>query len=56
MTISNFQTSEEELTFLRTKVQKLLSQNENRMMLKFEKKKCKELELKITKVEADNAR
>lgn len=56
MTLSSFQTREEELTFLRTKVQKLLSQNENRMMLKFEKKKCKELENKIAVVEKDNAR
>lgn len=56
ITVTSFQSHEEELTFLRTKVQKLLSQNENRMMLKFEKQKCRELESKIAIVETENSR
>jgi hypothetical protein len=43
-TIESFQTDEQEFQFLRTKVQKLLSQNENRALLKYEKQKSKQLQ------------
>ena len=56
MTLSSFKSHEEELQFLRDKVQKLLSDNENRLMLKFEKQKCKELERNIAIAEAENTR
>ena len=46
----SFQEDERELNFLRTKVQKLLSQNENRLLLKYERKKGKELENKLYSV------
>ncbi|KAJ3248238.1 hypothetical protein HK104_007735, partial [Borealophlyctis nickersoniae] len=40
----------DELRFLRTKVQKLLSQNENRMLVKYERKRSKELERALERV------
>nr|KAJ3419869.1 hypothetical protein HK105_006409 [Polyrhizophydium stewartii] len=46
-TVLSFQSDQSELNFLRTKVQKLLSQNENRLLLKFERKKAKELEMQV---------
>ncbi|KAJ3307242.1 hypothetical protein HDV03_001727 [Kappamyces sp. JEL0829] len=55
-TVSSFRSQEDEFQFLRTKVQKLLSQNENRMMLKFEKQRCRELEDNIAVLEKENVR
>ncbi|KAJ3318268.1 hypothetical protein HDV06_000711 [Boothiomyces sp. JEL0866] len=52
--INNYQQKEDEFTFLRTKVQKLISQNENRFLLRFEKQKCAELEQKIQALEIEN--
>lgn len=55
-TIANFQSDQRELNFLRTKVQKLLSQNENRLLLKFERKKCRDLEKMLVELEEENKR
>ncbi|KAJ3274301.1 hypothetical protein HDV01_003145 [Terramyces sp. JEL0728] len=52
--LNNYQEKEDEFTFLRTKVQKLISQNENRFLLRFEKQKCTELEQKIETLETEN--
>ncbi|KAJ3312910.1 Clathrin heavy chain linker domain-containing protein 1 [Boothiomyces sp. JEL0838] len=52
--INNYQEKEDEFTFLRTKVQKLISQNENRFLLRFEKQKCAELENRIQILETEN--
>ncbi|KAI8896845.1 hypothetical protein BC833DRAFT_650056 [Globomyces pollinis-pini] len=52
--ISSYQTNEQEFVFLRTKVQKLLAQNENRMLLKFEKQNSKELQKKIIQLTEEN--
>ncbi|KAH9254494.1 hypothetical protein BASA81_007607 [Batrachochytrium salamandrivorans] len=46
-TVLSFQGDQSEVNFLRTKVQKLLSQNENRLLLKFERKKARELETQV---------
>ncbi|KAJ3255492.1 Clathrin heavy chain linker domain-containing protein 1 [Boothiomyces macroporosus] len=51
--INNYQEKEDEFTFLRTKVQKLISQNENRFLLRFEKQKCAELENRIQILESN---
>ncbi|KAL5037095.1 hypothetical protein BDV3_006197 [Batrachochytrium dendrobatidis] len=53
-TVLSFQGDQNELNFLRTKVQKLLSQNENRLLLKFERKKAKELEMQVNSLLAEN--
>ena len=42
--LTAFYTDQQELDFLRTKVVKLVSVNENRLLLKYEKRKCKDLE------------
>ncbi|KAL2912192.1 Clathrin heavy chain linker domain-containing protein 1 [Polyrhizophydium stewartii] len=55
-TVLSFQSDQSELNFLRTKVQKLLSQNENRLLLKFERKKAKELEMQVEGLKAENER
>ncbi|KAJ1566416.1 hypothetical protein HK096_001503, partial [Nowakowskiella sp. JEL0078] len=48
--ISNFHSDQHELEFLRMKVQKLLSQNENRLLLKYERSKGQELENIVEKL------
>ncbi|TPX67269.1 hypothetical protein SpCBS45565_g03928 [Spizellomyces sp. 'palustris'] len=53
-TIASFQNDQRELNFLRTKVQKLLSQNENRLLLKYERRKSKRLEKHLEELEAEN--
>ncbi|KAJ3121564.1 hypothetical protein HK098_003596 [Nowakowskiella sp. JEL0407] len=52
--ISSFQNDQTELQFLRTKVQKLLSQNENRLLLRYERSKSKDLESKVEKLQSEN--
>ncbi|KAJ3322166.1 Clathrin heavy chain linker domain-containing protein 1 [Blyttiomyces sp. JEL0837] len=47
-------TNNEELIFLRGKVRKLLAQNENRLLLKYERKKCLELEKRMQKLSDEN--
>lgn len=51
LVIANSCQKEDELVFLRTKVQKLVAKNENRVMLRFERERCKELEERIKVVE-----
>ncbi|KAJ3151188.1 Translin-associated factor X-interacting protein 1 [Geranomyces michiganensis] len=53
-TIANFHNDQRELNFLRTKVQSLLSQNENRLLIKYERRKTKALEAKYAALEAEN--
>ncbi|KND04674.1 uncharacterized protein SPPG_08837 [Spizellomyces punctatus DAOM BR117] len=53
-TIASFHNDQRELNFLRTKVQKLLSQNENRLLLKYERRKSKRLEKQLEELEAEN--
>ncbi|KAH6585880.1 hypothetical protein BASA50_000825 [Batrachochytrium salamandrivorans] len=53
-TVLSFQGDQSEVNFLRTKVQKLLSQNENRLLLKFERKKARELETQVESLRAEN--
>ncbi|KAI9090941.1 hypothetical protein DFS34DRAFT_597345 [Phlyctochytrium arcticum] len=53
-TISNFSNDQRELGLLRTKVQKLLSQNENRLLLKYERRKCKQLEKRLQELGVEN--
>ncbi|KAI8918127.1 hypothetical protein BC831DRAFT_483002 [Entophlyctis helioformis] len=53
-TVLSFQSDQNELNFLRTKVQKLLSQNENRLLLKFERKRAKELEGQVDALRVEN--
>ncbi|KAJ3015652.1 hypothetical protein HKX48_004441 [Thoreauomyces humboldtii] len=53
-TVASFQNDQRELYFLRTKVQKLLSQNENRLLIKYERRKIKALEAKYAALEAEN--
>ncbi|RKO85153.1 hypothetical protein BDK51DRAFT_32540, partial [Blyttiomyces helicus] len=48
------QRNDMELEFLRTKVQKLLSQNENRLLLKYERKRSKELERQLDILRVEN--
>ncbi|KAI8820979.1 uncharacterized protein EV422DRAFT_48047 [Fimicolochytrium jonesii] len=55
-TIASFHNDQRELTFLRTKVQKLLAQNENRLLVKFERRKTKTLAAKYVALEVENAR
>ncbi|KAI8585477.1 hypothetical protein BDZ88DRAFT_21657 [Geranomyces variabilis] len=53
-TIANFHNDQRELNFLRTKVQSLLAQNENRLLIKYERRKTKALEAKYAALEAEN--
>ncbi|KAI8897432.1 hypothetical protein BC833DRAFT_649583 [Globomyces pollinis-pini] len=52
--ISSYESNEQEFIFLRTKVQKLLAQNENRMLLKFETQKSQDLNKQIDQLKAEN--
>ncbi|TPX62152.1 hypothetical protein PhCBS80983_g00742 [Powellomyces hirtus] len=53
-TVANFHNDQRELNFLRTKVQSLLSQNENRLLIKYERRKTRALEAKYAALEAEN--
>ena len=53
-TLSQRFTNEEEVRFLRAKVQKLMAQNENRMLLKVERDKALRLESEVKKLLAEN--
>lgn len=53
--ISTYQYDEKERNFLRAKVQKLLSQNENRLLLKYERKKSNHLEVEIQSLQDENS-
>ena len=46
-TISSFTSDQDELGFLRNKVQHLLAKNENRLLLKLERKKAYRLQEEI---------
>lgn len=53
LVIGNFSQRDEEIIYLRTKIQKLVAQNENRVLLRFEKERCKALEERIKAVEGN---
>ena len=44
------------MNYLKGKVNSLLSENQNRLLLKFEKQKCKELKNNIALIESENER
>ncbi|KAI9208043.1 uncharacterized protein BJ171DRAFT_636555 [Polychytrium aggregatum] len=52
--IATYKYDEKERDFLRSKVQKLLSQNENRLLLKYERRKCIKLEEETDRLDAEN--
>ncbi|KAJ3191949.1 Translin-associated factor X-interacting protein 1 [Irineochytrium annulatum] len=52
--INSFNFDQAELDFLRTKVRKLLAQNENRLLLKFERKKSNQLEKTVERLKNEN--
>ncbi|KAJ3052480.1 hypothetical protein HK097_006214, partial [Rhizophlyctis rosea] len=55
-TIHAYAHSTSDLRFLRTKVAKLVAQNENRMLVKYEKRRANELEKRLEEVRGDNDR
>ncbi|KAJ3010762.1 UNVERIFIED_CONTAM: Translin-associated factor X-interacting protein 1 [Siphonaria sp. JEL0065] len=52
--ISSYSMDQNELVFLRNKVRKLLAQNENRLLLKFERKKSIQMETLIAHLKDEN--
>ncbi|KAI8622597.1 hypothetical protein BC830DRAFT_1088964 [Chytriomyces sp. MP71] len=52
--IASYSLDQNELNFLRVKVRKLLAQNENRLLLKFERKKSIQMETLIEHLKAEN--
>ncbi|KAI9360438.1 hypothetical protein DFJ73DRAFT_81754 [Zopfochytrium polystomum] len=52
--INTYFTNQEELSFLRAKVRKLLAQNENRLLLKYERKRTLELERQLESLVLEN--
>ncbi|KAI9341883.1 hypothetical protein BDR26DRAFT_1006844 [Obelidium mucronatum] len=52
--ISSYSLDQNELVFLRNKVRKLLAQNENRLLLKFERKKSIQMESLIAHLKDEN--
>ncbi|KAJ1566371.1 hypothetical protein HK405_010098 [Cladochytrium tenue] len=54
--VDNLSVDEDELAFLRSKVRKLLAQNENRSLLRHERRRCLRLERQMTELEDENER
>ncbi|KAJ3212807.1 hypothetical protein HDU67_003612, partial [Dinochytrium kinnereticum] len=52
--IRNFDFDQTELEFLRAKVRKLIAQNQNRLLLRYERRKSNELEKKVESLKDEN--